>query len=173
MKSLSKLILVITFALLCNVNVNSQNTKLKIGHINSSELMSYMPGRDTAQKALMDFAKELEEQLQLMTKEFETKYQDYLANEARFTEIVKKSKQKELTDLQSRVMEFQESAQDELQNKEVELLRPLLKRAQDAIQAVAKEKGYTYILDTSTGTVLYFEDSDDVLSLVKKKLGIE
>jgi len=173
MKSLSKLIIVLTIALLCSFNVNAQNTKFKIGHINSSELMQYMPGRDTAQNALMKFAKELEEQLQLMTKEFETKYQDYLANESRLTEIVKKSRQKELTDLQSRVMEFQESAQEELQMKEVELLNPLLKRAQDAIQAVAKEKGYTYILDTSTGTVLYFEDSDDILSLVKKKLGIE
>lgn len=173
MKSISKFLIVLTIALLCSFNVNAQNTKIKIGHINSSELMQYMPGRDTAQNSLMSFAKELEEQLQLMTKEFETKYQDYLANEPRLTEIVKKSRQKELTDLQSRVMEFQESAQEELQMKEVELLNPLLKRAQDAIQEVAKEKGYTYILDTSTGTVLYFEDSDNILSLVKKKLGIE
>lgn len=173
MKSLLKLFVVLTIVLISNLNVVSQNTKLKIGHLNSATLLQQMPGRDTAQTALMGFAKELEDQLRLMTTEFETKYQDYLANEPRLTEIVKRSRQKELTDLQTRITEFQENAQQELEAKEVELLSPLLQKAQDAIQFVAKERGYTYILDTSTGTVLFSDEADDILPFVKKRLGIE
>lgn len=148
-------------------------SKLKIGHINSSELLQVMPGKDSAQQALIAYANTLEQQLAMMTKEFETKYQDYLDKESGMTLIVKNAKQKELTDLQNRILEFQEIAQDDLKEKEAELIAPLLRRAQDAIQAVAKEKGYTYILDTSSGSVLFFEDTDDIMVFVKKKLGIE
>lgn len=152
---------------------NAQTTKLKVGHINSTELLQMMPGKDSAQQALTQYAAELEQQLMVMNQEFETKYQEYQANQTKWTEIVRKSKEQELIDLQNRILEFQEVAQEDLQNKEAELIAPLLKRAQDAINEVAKEKGYTYILDTSTGTVLYFEDTDDIMPFVKKKLGIE
>jgi len=172
MKSTLKIIAIALFFLTGLSNVQAQS-KLKVGHINSSELLQMMPGKDSAQQALVAFATDLENQLKMMSLEFEKKYQDYLENETKMTQIIKTAKQKELTDLQNRIMEFQEIAQDELQNKEAELVAPLLKKAQDAISAVAKEKGYTYILDTSAGSVLYFEDADDILPFVKKKLGIE
>jgi outer membrane protein len=156
-----------------SVSLLQAQSKLKVGHINSSELLQMMPGKDSAQDALIKYATDLEQQLTMMTNEFETKYQDYLANETKWTQLVKNDKQKELTSLQNRITEFQEQAQEDLQMKEAELIEPLLRKAQDAIQDVAKEKGYTYILDTSSGAVLYFEDSDDILPLVKKKIGIE
>jgi outer membrane protein len=165
------LISLLIFFVLSNYCIFAQ--KLKVGHVNSSELLSNMPGRDAAQKELIEYATSLEEQLKLMTNELETKYQDYLANETRMTELIKQTKQRELTQLQSRIQEFQESAQEDLQKKETQLIEPLLKKAQDAIQKVAKEKGYTYILDTSSGSVLYFEDTDDILMFVKKELGIQ
>jgi outer membrane protein len=172
MKLTLKIIAIVLFFLTGLSNVQAQS-KLKVGHINSSELLQMMPGKDSAQQALIAFATDLENQLKMMNQEFEVKYQDYLANETKMTQIIKNAKQKELTDLQNRIMEFQEDAQLELQNKEAELVSPLLKKAQDAISAVAKEKGYTYILDTSAGSVLYFEDADDIMPFVKKKLGIE
>ena len=60
-----------------------------------------------------------------------------------------------------------------LQEKEKELLQPIIDRAKQAIAEVAKENGYTYIFDTSAGTLLYQQDSDDILALVKKKLGLK
>lgn len=172
MKQTIKIIAVITIVILSVTSLQAQS-KIKVGHINSSELLQMMPGKDSAQQVLVTYANALEQQLSMMTKEFETKYQDYLENETKMTQIVKNSKQKELTDLQNRIVEFQEQAQEDLQKKEAELIAPLLKKAQDAIQSVAKEKGYTYIFDTSSGSVLYFEDTDDIMVSVKKKLGIE
>ena len=59
-----------------------------------------------------------------------------------------------------------------IMQKEQELLQPLIERAKTAINEVAKEKGYTYILDTGTGVVVFFDDTDDITPFVKKKLGI-
>ncbi len=172
MKRIFQFIIITSLFIFAASSIQAQS-KVKIGHINSAELLQMMPGKDSAQAALVEFATQLEQQLTLMTQEFETKYQDYLDNETKMTQVVKNAKQKELTDLQNRIVEFQELAQEELQNKEAELVGPLLMKAQNAIQDVAKEKGYTYILDTSAGAVLYFEDTDDIMPFVKKKMGIE
>jgi outer membrane protein len=173
MKHIIHIVAIVLALFLCNPKLEAQQSKIKVGHINSSELLQMMPGKDTAQQALIAYANTLEQQLSMMSREFETKYQDYLDNESKMTQIIKNAKQKELTELQNRILEFQEIAQEDLKEKETELIAPLLKMAQDAIQIIAKEKGYTYILDTSSGAVLYFEDADDILPFVKKKLGIE
>jgi len=95
-----KNVFVFLLSLLLFVNVQSlqAQVKLKLGHINSTELMEVMPGRDSAQKVLQEFAKSLDEQLTLMNNEFQTKYQDYMTNEATFLEPIKQMKQKELLD---------------------------------------------------------------------------
>lgn len=147
--------------------------KIKIGHINSNDLMEVMPGRDSAEKVLNDYAKNLQDQLNAMLTEFQTKYQDYLDNSEKYLEPVKKAKEKELIDLQSRIEEFRNQSQELLSKKEQELLQPLIDKAKKAIEAVAKEKGYTYIFDTSIGVLLYYQDSDDILPFVKEKLGIK
>lgn len=170
-----KRIFVLFISLLLFVNIQSlqAQVKLRFGHINSTSLMEVMPGRDTAQKVLQDFAKSLDEQLTLMNNEFQTKYQDYITNEATFLEPIKQMKQKELLDLQTRIDEFKSQAQELLSKKEAELVQPLIDKAKKAIDEVAVEKGYNYIFDTGTGALIYYQDSDDILPFVKAKLGIQ
>ena len=66
-----------------------------------------------------------------------------------------------------------QNAQEQLQGREQELLKPIIYRAKKAIEDVAKEGGYTYILDAGTAAVLYSQDSDDIMPQVKKKLGLK
>ena len=75
--------------------------------------------------------------------------------------------------MDQRIQTYQQSAQQRLQDKEKELLQPIIDRAKQAISDVAKENGYTYVFDTSAGALLYQQDSDDILPLVKKKLGLK
>jgi outer membrane protein len=89
------------------------------------------------------------------------------------TDLIKQTKTEELQNMQTRLQTFQSSAQKDLQDKEQELLSPIIDKAKKAIQDVAKENKYTYIFDTGTGTILYSEPSDDILPLVKKYLNIE
>jgi len=147
--------------------------KSKFGHIDSNELMEIMPGKDTAQAQIQAYATMLQKQLETMSTEFETKYTEYIANEANMPELMKSTKQEELQDLQARIESFQQKAQDDLVAKEQLLLQPIIDRAKELIAEVAKEKGYSYVFDTGQGGILYFEESDDILPDVKKKLGIE
>ena len=170
---MKKFSLIIVLILFVSFTMAGQQTKLKIGHLNTNDLMQVMPGVDSAGQALNDYAQNLQKQLETMLNEFQTKYDEYLTNEAQYVDAVKQIKQKELVDLQTRIQDFQNDAQDLLTKKELELMQPFIDKAKKAIDDVAKEKGYTYILDTSTGSVLYWEGGDDIMMFVKEKLGIQ
>ena len=146
--------------------------KQKFGHIDSNELLKLMPGRDSATAKITAYAKTLENQLKGMQNELETKYQDYLSMEANLTDLIKQTKQKELQDIQSRIEAFQQSAQDDLEKKQNEILKPIIDKAKAAIEKVAKENQYTYIFDAGMGVLLYSEPTLDILPLVKKELGL-
>lgn len=147
--------------------------KIKLGHLNSNDLLEAMPEKAKAQKSLQDYSKQLEDQLVAMQDELEKKYNEYLEKKDTFTDLIKKNKEEELTSLQLRIQTFQANAQQDLQKKEQELLKPIIDKAKKAIEDVSKENGYTYIFDSGVGTLLYFpKESDDILPLVKKKLGI-
>ncbi len=147
----------------------------KIGHINSNELLLAMPERATIETEIQNHAKQLETQLLTMQRELETKYQDFQAKESLMTEAIREDKIKELTSLEQRLNEFQERAQADLQKKEQELTEPLITKAKGAIDKVAKDNGYTYVLDSGIGFMLYIDETsgDDIMPLVKKELGLE
>ncbi len=169
MKTIFRIALMMVFVLGINTVAQSQ---AKFGHIDTNELLRLMPGRDAAQQELETYARELETQFTAMQNEFQTKYQNYLENESTFSELVRQSRQRELGSLQERIMEFQESAQEDLMRKENRLLQPIVEKARTAIETVAKENGYTYVFDMSMGVVLYAEPGDDLMPKVKAKLGI-
>ena len=115
----------------------------------------------------------LEEQLKSMQAEMEKRYNEYMEKQAGWTELIRNTKQRELQDMSTRIQEFQENAQKTLQQREQDLLKPIIDRAKKAISDVAAEGGYTYILDSGTAAVLYSQDSDDIMPMVKKKLGLK
>ncbi len=146
---------------------------VKVGHINSNELLTAMPERTAVQKDLEEYANQLKATLDVMRKEYETKVGEFQGKQDVMTDVIKETKIKEITDLEKRISEFQQTAEADLQKKEQTLLQPIIDKAKKAIDDVAKENNYTYILDSSVGVVLYSVDSDNILAKVKTKLGIE
>ena len=144
----------------------------KFGYIDSGELLILMPERKTAEAEVAALAKSLEAQLSSMTAEYQQSVQEYQNNEGTYTDLVKQDKIAEITGLEQRIQAFQKNAQESLQTKEQELLEPILTKARQAIEDVAKEGNYTYIFDKSLGSILYAKDNENILSLVKKKLGL-
>lgn len=166
------LTLVAILVLFFSTNTFAQG-KIKLGHVDSMELLQAMPGRDSAEKVLQEYANSLEKQIIAMQTELESKYNDFMDNQATMSQLIQQTKAKELQDLQARIEAFQVSAQNDLQEKERELVQPIIDKAKKAIEEVAKANGYTYIFDSSVGVLLHFEDSDDIMSMVKKKLNIK
>ncbi|TVR40655.1 MAG: OmpH family outer membrane protein [Bacteroidia bacterium] len=144
----------------------------KFGHINTNELLRLMPGREQAMADLERYTRELEETFVAMQQEFQTKYQDYLENQENFSQLVRQSRERELQSLNERIMEFQESAQEDLLAQEERLLSPIIEKARNAIQKVGREHGFTYIFDTSGGSMVFWENGEDIMPLVKVELGL-
>lgn len=145
----------------------------KFAYIDFQELMTIMPEYKKANTDMENYGKQLQEEAKKMTSELERKYEEYQKQEASMAAPIKDLKQKELRDLQGRIQEYQESAQENLRKKEQELLKPIVEKAKQAIADVAKAGGYTYVFDSSPGTpLLYKPDGDNIMSAVKKKLNI-
>ncbi len=168
MKNLFKLAIVIA-ATAFSFTASAQ----KFGHVDSNELLMLMPERKTAETSIQTYAKQLEAQLQAMSQEWESKVSIYQKDEKGMSELMRKTRVKEITDLEARIKDFQQTAQEDLQNKENELLQPMIDKAKKAVEEVAKENKFTYIFDSSLGVLLYFPETDDVMPLVKKKLNIK
>ena len=147
--------------------------QMKIGHIDRQKLMLMMPERKDAEAKMQAFAKTLEDRLKAMGAEYQQKVADAQAGAANMTQTEKDMVIREIQELEQRIQAAQEKAQEDLAKQEEELLKPMVDRANAAIKDVAGANNFTYILDVSTGTVLYFEKGEDILPLVKAKLGIQ
>jgi outer membrane protein len=162
----------IVLMVVCTANVFAQG-KVKLGHINSDSLLKVMPGRDSAIAKIQAEAEVYQKLLTTMNTEYESKATDYQTNYNTMSELIKQTKLAELQDLQTRIEKFQTSASDSLQSKQTLLLQPIIDTAKKAIEDVAKENGYTYIFDSALGMILFSTDTDDIMPLVKKKIGIK
>lgn len=153
-------------------STNAQSGE-KFGHINSLELLSYMPEIKQADQDLKQYQKKLQKQSQNMMQEYQKKMKEYQKKQDMMMDAVKKDKENEIRNLEQRIRKFRQNAQQKLASKKQELYKPILKDADNAIQKVAKENGYTYIFDSSAGALLYSQDSDNILELVKNEMGLD
>jgi outer membrane protein len=148
----------------------------KFGHIDLQALIQLMPEKATYETNLNKEAKGLEDMLTNMQTELQNKYKEYVAKRDSLSEIVRNAKEQELNDMNQKVQNFQQVAQQQLQQKQNEMLKPIIDKAKKAVEDVGKEKGLIYIFDVSgeLGTILYrSNESLDVLPLAKTKLGIK
>ncbi|MCG8411660.1 MAG: OmpH family outer membrane protein [Bacteroidales bacterium] len=168
-----KKILGIILVVFCVSGVFAQKN-YKFAHINSVELLSIMPGRDTAKVQFDNYRNMLQKEMETMQLEYQNKVQVYLEKQETYSDLVKKTKETEIQEMQQRIQGFQQTAQQDLRQKEAEIFQPIMDAAQKAIEKVAKANSFTYVFDVSAGGVIYFsETSTDLLPLVKKELGIE
>ncbi|MBQ3983159.1 MAG: OmpH family outer membrane protein [Bacteroidales bacterium] len=165
--------IVVLVALLALGGSAMAQKNIKLGHINSNDLMQIMPGRDTAMALLQKEVEDLQAEMEAMKKEYETQVNNYLAKKDQLSELIRKSKESDIQKMAERIETFQTNAQKLLEDRQEELLKPIVDRAKAAIEEVGKENGYTYIFDAGVGTLLYSQDSDDIMPLVKKKLGLK
>ncbi|MBR2031744.1 MAG: OmpH family outer membrane protein [Alistipes sp.] len=146
----------------------------KFARVNLQEIVVAMPEFVEAQKNLDAFGKDLQEQMEQIQVEFNNKLADFQKNQATMAASVKQMRQQELEQLQQRYAEFQQIAQQDFQKKENELIEPVQKKANDAVNKVAKIAGYIAVFNTSLPTLAYFDEAQltDIAPLVKKELGI-
>ena len=144
----------------------------KFGHINTQELFAQMPEVAKVKLQMDTVQAQYENQLASMNEEFQKKYQDYQAQEATMADAIKQIRQQELQEMQQRIQLFYQTAEQDIQKKQQELLLPVHEKMAKAIKAVGEREAYTYIFD-SAAMVHVGPDAKDVTPAVKKELGIK
>lgn len=146
----------------------------KFGRINTNEVIMSMPETKEMQTNLQAYAKDLDDTLESITVEYNTKFNEFQKNFNTMSESVRQLKEKDLQDLIQRRNDFEQSAQQDMQKKQSELASPILEKAKKAIDKVSAAGGYTVIFDTSANSLAYFDEATltDIAPAVKKELGI-
>lgn len=161
------------FALLLSATLSAQ-TAPKYGHMNLGNLLELLPDTKKANDELKVFAdklgakddslgRALQAAAELLQKEYDAGV---------LTPLQAQTRQAELQKQQEALQKFEQEANQMVTAKREELLKPILTKVDEAIKAVAKENGYAMIFDTSTGSMLFATETDDVTALVTKKLGL-
>lgn len=152
---------------------NLANAQAKIGHIAFDELVGQMPEAKTVQTTLAAYQKDWEGQIQSFSEEYSKKVKEYQDGLKTMSDAVKATKESELQDLQNRGTQLQEKARTAITTKQEELTKPLVEKVRTAVAGVAKEKGYTYVLNSSQTDLIVAPEGDNLLAAVKLKLGIK
>jgi len=146
----------------------------KFGYMDSNALVAEMPEVKQADAKLETLQKQLQKQGQQKLQTLQQKAQD-LERKERQGEIAPKKLQEEAEKLQAEQLELQQFEQDmqrQVMQKRQELYKPIFDKVNMVIEEIAKEEGYTYIFDLSAGSILYADESTDVTSLVRQRLGL-
>ena len=143
----------------------------KIGYISTDELIGVMPEAEKADNELKEYQASLAQQGQDMMQELNNKDSLFVRDSAKLSASMKEIKKNELVSLYQRVQSWNQQAQEMYQQEAQKKIAPLRTKALEAIRTVAKENGYSYILNINS--VIVGPPGDDVLALVKKKLGIK
>ena len=158
-------------AILMAAPMTFASAQSKIAHIDTQKLISEMPEVVAAQKQLEQLEKTYTTEIENTYKEFQTKAQTYSADAANQTDVTNQARQKELETMQQNINQYRETAAQDLQKKQVEIMRPLYDKAKVAIEKVAAAQGFDYVLDASAGGSVIMAKGKDLMADVKADLG--
>jgi outer membrane protein len=167
MKHLKSLLLAATLIVATSFTAQAQT---KVAHINTQELVEAMPEMQSAKSELEKLAKTYETDIQAMATELQNKIKQYDGESATKTDEENGKRLQEVQGMEQSIRQYQTQAQQDLQKKEFDLLKPITEKAKNAILKVGKAKGFDYVLDASQGQGIIYAGGTDLLVDVKTEL---
>ena len=152
--------------------------QLKIGYIDSNEIMSSFQEVKQVQVDLEKVQRRLENEMKNLMTGLDSLNQDYERQRLLMSETRRQEKENEIFNMEKSAQKFQLEKfgpEGEIYKKQNNLLKPVLGKIDEAIQKVGSDRGYDYILDAMSGALLYALDShnltEDVMSELSKATG--
>ena len=143
----------------------------KIAHINTYELINTMPEKLEAEKILEKYYKERDAEISAMEAELSYKAEQYAGESISKTKQERDEMVEEIQGMEENISLYMDEVNKQMQKKQEELIKPIYEKVLQAIKQVGKENGYNYVLDSSQNQGILLADGDDIMSLVKIKLG--
>ena len=168
MKHLKNLFLSAAMIMLCSFSLQAQS---KVAHVNTQELVESMPEMQNAKSELEKLAKTYETDIQAMATELQNKIKQYDAESSTKTDEENGKRLQEVQRMEQSIRQYQAQAQQDLQKKELELLKPITEKAKNAILKVGNDQGFDYVLDSSQGQGVIMANGKNLLADIKSELG--
>lgn len=151
--------------------VNAQ----KVAHLNFQELVTLMPEYQNAATEYELYQADLEDQLKSIENDAMAKQKLYEAETKKPapSKLRLTAYERDIQNLQQEYGMMQQTIQDSLKAKMADLVAPIRKKVEEAVAAIAKEQGYSHVIDNTYGTLIYADPLFDISELVKKKLNIK
>ncbi|MCI8998861.1 MAG: OmpH family outer membrane protein [Muribaculaceae bacterium] len=163
---IKKLLLAIMIALPMSVFAQ------KFAVINTQELMESMPELQTVKEQMEASNKKYEDEFAKLQEEFSKKFEEFQSLEETTPQTIKERRMQEMQELENKINQFRQTATQDLQRQQQQLMAPIQEKVLKAIQTAGAEGGYTFIFENQmplyTGT-----DVTDITSTVKTRLGIK
>ena len=141
----------------------------KFGHINAQEVMTSMPEFIKARGEIEATAKQYENDMKAMQDELQRKADEYEKSKSTMNETKKKETETNLMQLQQKIQQAYQDNSQALQKKQQELMQPIVTKVRNAIDAVGKAGGYTFIFED--GVAVYTGTNvEDVTSKVQAEI---
>ena len=169
------LLIVLVAAAFASQAQTQTTAAVKVGYADVDYIFSQMPDAKRIDTELKSLQTQLKNQIDTKAQEFQKKLADYNANAANMLDAVRANTERELQQLQQNLEKLQQDAQANIQKKQTDLMEPVYKNVGKAIEDVAKENGFTFILNQQIGgldVILYGDEKMDVSDMVLKKLGV-
>lgn len=148
----------------------STQAQSKIAHIDTQAFIESMPSYQDAMKQLQQVEQTYQAEIDDLLKEAQKKNERYKAEAPTKTDEENQARMQELNDMQNSIMEYNQTATRDVQKKRQELMTPVLEKAREIIQTVARSKGYDYVLDSTVGSGVLLADGYDLLEDAKAAL---
>lgn len=162
--------LFVVIALLTAFNtVEAQN----VAHIDSEQLLMAMPETKAMETELKKVQQTYADEYNAQATALQAKLQKYDQEAPTQTDAKNEERRIEVEGLKQKIQKYAQTADQEIQKKRFDLLKPIVEKAQKAVSDVATEKGVKYVLDSSPGKGLIVFEGEDLMPSVKTKLGIQ
>ena len=143
----------------------------KIGYISADQIIQLMPEAAAVQTQLDQYQQSLYQNAQEKRDALNDAIQKFVKDSATMSPSLKEVKRGDLQKQSSDLAGIQQTIQNEFEQKRRELSEPIQKKLQAAIEAVAKENGYTYVMPKEA--LIVMPPTNDIGPLVIKKLGLK
>jgi len=164
----------IAIIVLCALPLGLFAQEVKLGHINSQEVLLQLPEVEKMKTEIDNITKQWEDLIMKMREEYSAKITEFQDQQETMPESIKRMRISEIQDIEQRVSNTQQQAYNDLQEKQQELIAPILEKVRKAIGEVGAEGNFLYIFDTSRESIIYESPrAVNVTDLVKKKLGVK
>ena len=144
----------------------------KFGYVNSGNLLESLPEVKAADAEMVTFRDQLSKEGQDALASLEVKYSEYITKvqSGELSRIQQEEMEAELKKEQEAIAKMEQEGSIKIAQKREELLAPILERADEMIQKLGKDEGYTMIFDSSVGALLYAVEAEDLTEKVRQMM---